>query len=232
MADGVEPGFPVAETRHHALDPRLTLSLRIAFYAVAALSLASLIATFNEIGAFDRLMDDATAAAVSSVADAEQLSEGFVTLVVWVGLLTGVLTITWWYRAFRAIELVEPPDLRWSRGWAVGGWLIPFANLVIPKLVLDDVDRVAAAAEVGVSDWRRQRRLPLTAWWWGFWVGGLIIGVIATRTLGGEIDNPAFDAGTYRLGLIGLMVTHACSTIAAFLAAASLRIIGARLHSA
>lgn len=230
MPERFEAGTSYLDRRHRVLDPRLTLALRISFYAVAAISIASMIATWNEIGAFNRLLDQGTAAAVSAVADAEQLSEGFVTLVLWVGLLTAVLTITWWYRAYGAIERLEPEGLRWSRRWAIGAWLIPFANFVLGKLILDEIDRVSAAADAGDIEWRSRRALPLTAWWWGFWVGGLVLGVIASTTLGGEIEAADFDPANYRFGLWLLMATHAVSAIAAFLGAASIRILGERLH--
>ena len=213
------------------MEPRLTLALRVAFYAVAAVSLALLIATVNEVRAFDDLMGEGGSEALRAVAEAERISGGFTTLVLWVGAVTAVLTIVWWYRAYSAVEASGARGLRWSRGWAAGGWLIPFANFVIAKLVLDEIDRVSRAIRRGASTWRDQPTTRTTAWWWGTWIGGLVIGVFATTTLGGEIEGPAFDPGAYRTGLWALAVTHAASTAAAFLAAASIRQIGERIPS-
>lgn len=216
---------------HRVLQPGVTMAVRVAFYAVAALSIASLIAAINEISAFDTLrLGRGGAEAVRAVADAEQLSEGFVTLVLWVGVVTGILTIRWWHRAYRAILSAKPVGLRWSPGWAVGAWFIPIGNLIISKLILDEIDRVSRAAEAGDSDWASQPRLALTGWWWLLWVGGLVVGIYGATMLGGQIDAPTFDADTYRTGLVAIAVAHAVSIGAAFLAAASLRVLGERLH--
>jgi len=215
-----------------SLDPHLTLAARIALYAVASLSLATLIATWNEIGAFDEFIRSRSASSFVAVGEAGQFSDGFVTLVVWVGLASAVLTIVWWHHSYRAILGARPRGLRWSTGWAVGGWLIPLANLVIAKLVLDEIDRVSAAAAAGDPSWRDRQTTRITSFWWAFWVGGLVVGITGTALVSAQLDTPSFDANSYRLGLVALLVAHACSMVAAFLGTASLRVIGDRLHRA
>jgi hypothetical protein len=230
--DGFPSGAPPAPAAIRTIDPRLTLAARVALYGVAALSIASLIATWNEIGAFDEFRRLGTATSITAVADAEQLSEGFVTLVLWVGVASAVLTLTWWHRAYRAIATSGAIGLRWSPGWAVGGWFIPIGNLVIEKMVLDEIDRVSSAIHAGEESWRSRRLTAVTGWWWGAWAGGLVLGIYGTTLVAGQIDAPAFDAGSYRTGLVVLLITHGVSTIAAFLGAASLRVLGERLDRA
>ena len=78
---------------HRVLAPGVTMAVRVAFYSVAALSIASLIAAINEISAFDLLrVGRGGAEAVQAVVDAEQLSEGFVTLVLWIAPGTPSMT--------------------------------------------------------------------------------------------------------------------------------------------
>lgn len=230
--DGFAPQDAPDPDSIRVLDPRLTLAARVALYAVAALSLATLVATWNEIGAFDEFRRLGTAGAITAVGEAEQLSEGFVTLVVYVGIATGVLTITWWVRAYRAIEASGARGLRWSPGWALGGWFIPLANLVIAKMVLDEIDRVSQAVAEGDPSWRSRRLTPITGWWWGFWAGGLVIGLIGTALVSAQLGAPSFDAASYRTGLVALLVAHAASMVAGFCGAASLRVLGERLDRA
>jgi hypothetical protein len=143
---------------------------------------------------------------------------------------SAALTLTWWYRAYRAVVGSGAIGLRWSPRWAVGGWFIPIGNLVIEKMVLDEIDRVSSAVHAGEQSWRSRRLMALTGWWWGFWAGGLVLGIYGTRLVSGQIDAPTFDANSYRMGLVALLVTHATSTIAAFLGAASLRVLGERMN--
>ena len=51
--------------------------------------------------------------------------------------------------------------LRLAPGWAIGGWFIPFASLVLPYLVLKDV------AGLGSQQAAERQRSVLSFWiWW------------------------------------------------------------------
>jgi hypothetical protein len=63
--------------------------------------------------------------------------------------------------------------LRYTEGWAIGGWFIPFFNLVRPKQVLDDIWRGSAPADG--DDWRRRSVTPLLHWWWGLWILAIVL---------------------------------------------------------
>ncbi|WP_412540529.1 DUF4328 domain-containing protein [Longispora sp. K20-0274] len=65
-----------------------------------------------------------------------------------IGLLVGlVCAIVWTHRARTNLDRI--PDARPQRAswWAVGGWLIPFANLVMPAMTLTDIARNSPPAE-------------------------------------------------------------------------------------
>lgn len=198
-------------------------------YAVAALSLASTIATANEIAVFDRLVVRTGGTTAADVAEAEQLSEGFVSIAFWVGAAAGLLTIMWWHRAHRAVRATGATGLRWSPGWAVGGWFIPVANTVIPKLVLNEIDRVSLWHGTRQGDWRESRLTPLATWWWLIWIAGVAGALVGATIVAGESVAEPFRAGTYRLGLVLTGVGLGLSVVAGFLGAATIRIIGERL---
>lgn len=205
----------------------LTLAVRVAMYAVAAFSLASAIAALNEISAFDELMSRLLDVTSADLAAAEQLSEGFVGLSFWVGTAAAGATIVWWYRAYRAVVARGTEGLRWSPGWAVGGWFIPIGNVIIPKLVLNEIDRVSGAGHD--HEWRSRPVTPLTNVWWAVWVGGVVLSVWGALTVAGQTVAAEFDASTYRTGLVVGAAGFAVSTVAGFLGAAVVRILGARL---
>ncbi|MEO3816753.1 DUF4328 domain-containing protein [Plantactinospora sp. B24E8] len=58
-------------------------------------------------------------------------------------LVAAVLVIIWCYRVRDNLDAFagSAPELR--TGWAIGGWFVPFANLVIPFRVMADVARVS-----------------------------------------------------------------------------------------
>jgi hypothetical protein len=211
-----------------SLNPGLTVIVRAAMYAVAAFSIASTIAAVNEIGAFDRLLESSTGVEAADLAAAERVSETFVGLAFWVGIAAGGVTIVWWYRARQAVGAES--DLRWSPGWAIGGWFIPLANAVIPKLVLNEIDRVGRARHDGVADWRSVPTTPVANVWWAAWVGGVVLSLIGATVVGGEAVALDFDAARYRSGLVVSALGFGVSALAGFLGAAAIRVVGSRVH--
>ena len=63
--------------------------------------------------------------------------------------------------AYRSLNRSGAEGRSWSSGWAVGGWFIPLAALVIPRLVLSEIERIShpdnGPAPIGAG-WRRTRQ--------------------------------------------------------------------------
>ncbi|GHJ41967.1 DUF4328 domain-containing protein [Streptomyces sp. TS71-3] len=60
----------------------------------------------------------------------------------------------------------SPPRYGWP--WVYAGWILPIADLWIPRGIVADAYRATAPG----------RRLPACVnWWWGLWLVGLISGV-------------------------------------------------------
>src|SRR3954452_8189130 len=81
--------------------------------------------------------------------------------------ITGVVFINWMWRSARNNERIGRIRPRYSPGWSIGGWFIPFLNLVVPVRVMHDLWQGSDAEASGYMDWRRLRRSPLVGWWWG-----------------------------------------------------------------
>jgi hypothetical protein len=115
--------------------------------------------------------------------DAEDLAIGAFGSAFILAGVAGVLFIIWHYQAYRSIESLAPTGTRWSPGWAVGGWFIPFANLVIPKLVMNEVERVSdpmsEPAPVGTR-WMHAPLGALGSLWWASWVSGIVVWWVAS----------------------------------------------------
>ena len=149
------------------------------------------------------------------------------SLLMWVA---GILFIVWLYRAYRSAESRGAVGRRWGPGWAIGGWFIPLANLVIPKMVVNETDRMSNP-ETGappIEDrWKQLPRMRSSDAWWLL----LLLGTAAYWT-GWSLyySTPNFDAtatGTgYALMGIGQAVLAVAATLAGFVATA----IGKRLR--
>lgn len=77
-----------------------------------------------------------------------------------VNLVAAVTFLFWLYRARLNAEALGG-EQRHGRGWVIGAWFVPFANLVLPARVVADVFRAsvtrAAARPVSAA--------PVAAWW-------------------------------------------------------------------
>jgi hypothetical protein len=123
---------------------------------------------------------------------------GMVTTVaarLWVlGLLVaGIAFITWLVQARRnAGRLGGAPA--WAAGWAVGGWFIPVANLVIPYRVVRDVRRASGPDPVGQAT---AIAAPVGRWWAGVIVMVLLNRLVALysafTSYGGMFKGEALD---------------------------------------
>ena len=80
-------------------------------------------------------------------------------------LLAAVLTSVWLYRLYGS-DRVDAPELRYGRGWVIGGWFVPVLSLWRPLQVVRDLWWALTP-----SDQRRygagRRPIPglMVAWW-------------------------------------------------------------------
>jgi hypothetical protein len=106
--------------------------------------------------------------------------------------------------------------LEWAPGWAVGGWFIPVASLVIPYLVVRDVRRAGASAA---------QPAPV-GWWWT----SLLVTVLLNRLIwlydvvtsdGARFEGATLDTRTvaYPLWTVGTLMI----VVTAFLTARVVR---------
>jgi hypothetical protein len=88
----------------------------------------------------------------------------------------GLLFLAWFHRAYgnlRALGVTEP---RYKRGWAIGAWFIPFANLVLPKQMANDLWRAGdPSMQPNDPGWQGRPVAPLLHWWWAFYLVGSVV---------------------------------------------------------
>jgi hypothetical protein len=106
-------------------------------------------------------------------------------------LATAVVWLIWHYRAQSNLDALGAADKHFSPGWAVGWWLIPFANFVMPVRTTAELWR-ASDPSAGAIDWKGRRLTPLFAVWWTAWLARIpfsSLGRTAAPNRGATIDQ-------------------------------------------
>ena len=120
-------------------------------------------------------------------------------------LLIGTLFVAWLWLAYRQ----TPPPRRYQRGWVIGGWLLPGANLWLPP-------RLVYETWVNSARFRTVERQAIgtivTAWWTGLLVA---VGLLWVFPRSGT-DTIAQARFSLRLGIAATM-TEALAAIAAMM---------------
>jgi hypothetical protein len=170
------------------------------FLLIAAASVLMLLATINARSAFEDVDS-----AVGTFGDYQSWSDadGFVGLA---GLFYAlarvalfVVIIVWAWRCHKAAAGLNPGPRRWPAGWTIGGWFIPFASIVIPKLVLDETERIAMAPRTNgtAMNWKAVKisRIGI-GWWWLFILSGFLSfqASITDTTIGAFADPDGVKA--------------------------------------
>jgi hypothetical protein len=196
--------------------------LQAIFWVLAAQSLLIAMSAWNARDAFlayDRSLASMTA--FQQWASADDLFALMTFLSAPTRLALAVLVIVWSWKAHRAAAGLGAGPRRWASGWAIGGWFIPFANIVIPKLVLSETERIATTPRAGrrlAADWHGRKVSALgTAWWVLFVVSGLLI--TWAGTLGGDRnfvighDTWAMHYALYTASAVVAAASCACGAI-------------------
>lgn len=81
-------------------------------------------------------------------------------------LVTGVVFLTWVFRASQNCQGFSPLPMRHSPGWSVAWFFIPIMSLFKPYQVMKEIWLVSREP----SSRSRENGSPLLGWWWAFWI--------------------------------------------------------------
>jgi hypothetical protein len=185
------PGVAIPSLPTHAPPSTGYRSLRGLATALVCLLVAAVVVALGTGAAFFNrrtVLEQARsgeAVTRDSVHRADDLVGAGISLCLALGLAILVVLIVFLFRAAKNTELWDRSKPRWSPGWTIGGWFIPFANLVIPALVVSDVWRRTPQRDF---DGREQPVAGSSVgWWWAAYVAGSIL-LRAGAVVAG--DNP------------------------------------------
>jgi hypothetical protein len=202
--------------RQRALEVALTPLFVIAAIVVLVRAAA--------LGVRLRALDDIDSAGFASRArDADAFVAVMDVLVALVVVAIVPCFIVWCWRAAKNQQALGRAPERLGSAWAIAGWFIPFANLVIPVLVIQDLWRGSdARVSSGDPRWRIVDRSWLIGWWWGLFVVALL------TFAGSPADRRDFDADAVRGANLVALLGMVCAATSAILAVLVVRRLGAR----
>ncbi len=167
---------------------------------------------------------------------AEGVAGFFYGTAVMVWLAAIILMMVWMSKAHRASSRLWPGHRSWSSGWCVGGWFIPLANFVIPKLVLLEIERVIGSIdERGEFDpgWRTKRGSAIG---WVFWIA--IVVALVTIFVGAGVVPASVTGATeseadrYVVAMVIFSVATAIGAVGALCGGLHFRSMGRTLTAA
>jgi uncharacterized protein DUF4328/uncharacterized protein DUF2510 len=183
------PGTPSPPPPYRPLGTlaRVVVLLLAAYFVVTAIGVVS---DWMELELINRVTEDQAAVSQAELdaSDARQGLIGILQLLIY--LVTGVMFIIWFRRAYRNLVAWGTESLRFEAGWTVGGWLVPFLNLVRPKQIMNDLWRATAPelpVEPGIA-WKHVRVPLVVHAWWLLFLLSLAVGIVASN-LGGEAST-------------------------------------------
>jgi hypothetical protein len=214
---GPAPAYPTMLLQvRPTVSPVLAGWLQGLFWATGALAALAALLGFYALPKFNEFWDApadsrAEARAHDAWIDADGAfgaAQGFMMLA-WIAVF--VLLLVWMHKAHRATQTLAPGPRQWSQGWTIGGWFIPLAQLVLPKLVLNEIERIATAARSGgfvTPNWRAQSTSALGWLWWISYAVGIVLNFTGSGTMPTEeFGYSPDDVRTgYTLQSIGLIV--------------------------
>jgi uncharacterized protein DUF4328 len=115
------------------------------------------------IGNLHRL--DQGLASVAQARDSEDGAAAVFGFFVLAIVPTAIAWLLWQYRAHANLRALGAANLAYSPGWAVGWWLIPFANIVLPYLTVRELWK-ASHPDAGAIDWKARGGAAIVGVWW------------------------------------------------------------------
>lgn len=195
-------------------------STMLAYVAMAALGLGAVLSLvgLSAENSYHHIAQQALEGKYVSLQSAQSAqhrihSIGLLELVLYA--VTGVVFIAWFRNAYTNVERLGVKGMRWSAGWSIGAWFVPFLNLVRPKAILNDIWRGSDPRLPVGGSLSPQSPPVLYGLWWAAWILGAIVDRVAAASFGGAQTLSALSSATQEM-----MFADFVSLIAAILAIA------------
>lgn len=190
---------------------------------VVLVDIIAVISDFAEISLLNRIEAGRVVTwSQAETNDDRQAAIGMAALAIFI--ITVIFFLMWIHRAYKNLRALGARDLRYSPGWAVGGWFVPFLNLVRPFQVVTEIWKASDPRVMDGESWRNTPSPLLIPSWWALWLITGFMGWFVMRVAFGEQETISeLLAGSW-----ALLISHAIDIPAAILAIFVVRGIDAR----
>ncbi|MEA1964704.1 MAG: DUF4328 domain-containing protein [Candidatus Aerophobetes bacterium] len=154
--------------------------LVIFFLAIAiVLGIIALFSNFMQIDLLTRMIEGNNFTLEETYTnDIRQQTIRILQLIIY--FVTGIFFLIWFYQAHRNLQALGSKNLKYTSGWAIGGFFIPFLNLVRPFQVMKEVwkesdPNITYSIISTNSTWKDSRSSSLVGWWWFLFLFGNFI---------------------------------------------------------
>jgi len=179
---GSAPAYPVTQLAQPApgaaygfvKDPWvLTKALKVMLWVYLGVEVIS---SLSDLGQLSLASGGDISVEAAEANDARQGIIGMLYLIVFI--TTGVLFLRWIHRANRNCHGFGAQGMRFTPGWSIGGYFIPFLNLVQPYQAMKEIWQVSTDPK----RWQAQAGGALLGWWWALWLLTNFLGNMVFRT--------------------------------------------------
>lgn len=185
---GASPPIPDLSSGNDQIPRGLTNALSTLVLATSTLLLVSAFVSFWFAGVVRDLGIDFTNV-TREPTNEEILFLGLVGLVAMAWIASGVVGLVWLHKVSKAADARGAASRRWRGGWFIGAWVVPVANLVLPRLMMSELDRVFQTPYDGTpigERWRTRDRTWLLDVWWALYLGAAVGRVASFLFSGGR----------------------------------------------
>lgn len=158
-------------------------------WLVALVQLPALYFAVQQRNLFDEFQEDESFSTLLDLSDAEDNWLGIFGFSILLSIASIVLVIIWIYRVYGQTTSLGATDYRLARGFTIGAWFIPFANIVLLSMMFSDLDRTTRSEQVPIGRAWRDTATAVIVWLWtATAVGSLVALVFAGGTEENEFD--------------------------------------------
>jgi len=135
---------------------------------------------------------------IRSIIASSQISPGmqetkslvdFINFIIYLptGIVTAILFLMWIYRSNLNCHGFGAKNMKFTPGWSIGYYFIPFLNLVRPYQAMKEIWKVSSDP----ANWQKQEINSVIRWWWGLWLvsGGMDLAISSMESEAMELNS-------------------------------------------
>jgi len=174
----------------------LTQALKVMLWVQLGVAVISMLSDFGQMSLASS-GNITTAAAESN--DARQGMIGLLYLGVFIA--TGIIFLKWIHRANLNCRGFGASTMKFTSGWSIGYYFIPFLNLVRPYQAMKEIWQVSRDP----MNWQAQKGDGILGWWWALWLISGFLGNMTFR-MSMNVDSPSSLEAATMVSIISSIV--------------------------